>query len=77
VTGGYVYRGARIPALSGYYVFGDYCTGMLMTLVRLGGRWKLSTLRPTAYSISSFGEDDDGELYLVDHNGAVYRFDPA
>jgi glucose/arabinose dehydrogenase len=77
VTGGYVYRGARIPALSGYYVFGDYCTGTLMTLVRFGGKWRLSALRPTPYSISSFGEDDDGELYVVDHNGAVYRFDPA
>lgn len=77
VTGGYVYRGARIPALSGYYVFGDYCTGTLMTLVRFGGKWRLSALRPTPYSISSFGEDDDGELYVVDHNGAVYRFDPV
>jgi glucose/arabinose dehydrogenase len=77
VTGGYVYRGARIPALSGYYVFADYCSGMLMTLVRFGGKWRLSAVRPTSYSISSFGEDDDGELYLADHNGAVYRFDPA
>jgi glucose/arabinose dehydrogenase len=77
VTGGYVYRGARIPALSGYYVLGDYCTGTLWTLVRFGGAWRLSALRDTSYSISSFGEDDDGELYLVNHNGSVYRFDPA
>ena len=77
VTGGYVYRGAKIPALSGFYIFGDYCTGRLWTLVRFGGAWRLSSLRDTPYSISSFGEDDAGELYLVDQQGAVYRFDPA
>lgn len=77
VTGGYVYRGARIPALSGYYVFGDYCSGKLWTLVRLGGAWRMSLLRATTFAISSFGEDDNGELYVVDHHGAVYRFDPA
>jgi glucose/arabinose dehydrogenase len=77
VTGGYVYRGARIPALDGFYIFGDYCSGRLWTLVRFGGAWRLSALRGTPYSISSFGEDAAGELYLVDHAGSVYRFDPA
>jgi glucose/arabinose dehydrogenase len=77
VTGGYVYRGARIPAMSGYYVFGDYCSGKVWTLVRFGGAWRMSALRDTSFAISSFGEDDDGELYLVDHKGSVYRFDPA
>jgi glucose/arabinose dehydrogenase len=77
VTGGYVYRGAKIPALAGYYIFGDYCTGRLWTLVKFGGRWRQSPLVDTAFSISSFGEDAAGELYLVDHMGAVYRFDPA
>jgi glucose/arabinose dehydrogenase len=77
VTGGYVYRGAKIPALSGYYLFGDYCSGKMWTLVRFGGAWRMSALRDTSLAISSFGEDDDGELYLVDHNGSVFRFDPA
>jgi glucose/arabinose dehydrogenase len=77
VTGGYVYRGAKIPALSGFYIFGDYCNGHLWTLVKFGGVWRLSSLRDTSYVISSFGEDSAGELYLVDLNGAVYRFDPA
>jgi glucose/arabinose dehydrogenase len=77
VTGGYVYRGAKIPALSGFYIFGDYCNGRLWTLVKFGGAWRLSALRDTPYSISSFGEDEAGELYLVDHVGTVYRFDPA
>ncbi len=77
VTGGYVYRGAKIPALAGFYVFGDYCTGRLWTLVKFGGGWRLSSLRDTPYLISSFGEDEAGELYLVDHSGAIYRFDLA
>ena len=77
VTGGYVYRGVRIPALSGFYLFGDYCTGRIWTLVRFGGTWRMSQVRDTAFLISSFGEDDAGELYVVDLNGAVYRFDPA
>ena len=77
VTGGHVYRGAKIPALAGFYVFGDYCSGELWTLVRFQGRWRLSSLRDTPYAISSFGEDDAGELYLVDLNGSVYRFDRA
>ena len=77
VAGGYVYRGTRIPALSGYYIFGDYCTGDLWTLVKYRGVWRRSVLRGMPYLISSFGEDDSGELYVVDHNGPVYRFDPA
>lgn len=77
MTGGYVYRGARIPALSGFYLFGDYCTGRIWALVKFAGHWRLSLLRDTAYQISSFGEDDAGELYLVALSGAVYRFDPA
>jgi glucose/arabinose dehydrogenase len=77
VTGGYVYRGEKIPALSGFYLFADYCAGRLWTLVRFGGRWRVASLRDTSYLVSSFGEDDSGELYLVDHSGSVYRFDPA
>jgi glucose/arabinose dehydrogenase len=77
VTGGYVYRGTRIPALSGFYVFGDYCAGRILALVRFGGQWRQSLVLDTVYQISSFGEDDAGELYLVDLTGAVYRFDPT
>ncbi len=76
VTGGYVYRGARIQAMYGFYVFGDYCSGMLWTLVRFGGRWVMSPLMRTAFLVSSFGEDESGELYLVNLSGAIYRFDP-
>jgi glucose/arabinose dehydrogenase len=77
VTGGYVYRGAKIPALTGFYFFGDYCAGRIWALIKLGGHWNMTLVRDTSYQISSFGEDDSGELYLVDLSGAVYRFDPA
>jgi glucose/arabinose dehydrogenase len=76
ITGGYVYRGANIPALNGYYFLGDYCSGQMWTLVKLSGQWRLSPLIDTAFLISSFGEDESGEMYLLDLSGAVYRFDP-
>ena len=74
VTGGYVYRGASAPSLSGRYVFGDYCSGRIWSLTENAGTWSPSLLLDTTYGISSFGEDRDGELYVVDHNGGgIYR----
>ena len=83
VTGGYVYRGKNIQNLWGTYVFGDYCTGRIWS-------FKLENGKPTAFKnlrveikknskniplfISSFGEDNSGELYVVDYLGAVYKF---
>jgi hypothetical protein len=49
----------------------------MWTLVMFGGRWVLSPLLSTALLIASFGEDESGELYVVDLAGAIYRFDPA
>lgn len=74
VTGGYVYRGSRIRDLVGRYVFGDYCSGRIWVLRETApGRWTMAQLLATDLRISSFGEDEDGELYVVDHQGAVYR----
>jgi glucose/arabinose dehydrogenase len=78
ITGGYVYRGAEIPALDGVYLFADYCSGKVWGLVPDDDAgW--TTLGPieTGLQISSFGEDVAGELYLVDLQGAVYRLRPA
>ncbi|MBI2077374.1 MAG: PQQ-dependent sugar dehydrogenase [Euryarchaeota archaeon] len=80
ITGGYVYRGPKVPALQGFYLVGDYCTGQLWTLVKQNAEWRLAELQDTPYLISSFGEDEAGELYLTHHattDGAVYRFDPV
>jgi glucose/arabinose dehydrogenase len=73
VTGGYVYRGRRVAGLAGRYVFGDYCSGRIWVLSEAPpGRWVMAPLLESGLSISSFGEDQAGELYVVDHRGAVY-----
>lgn len=79
VTGGYVYRGAALPTLRGAYVFGDYCSGRIWALREQGGAWTRTLLLDTPYEISSFGEDEAGELYLTDlGGGAVYQLvDPS
>jgi glucose/arabinose dehydrogenase len=78
VTGGYVYRGTRLPGLTGIYLFGDYCTGLTWTLYRSApDMWERRLFLRTNLRISSFGEDEAGELYVLDHAGAVYRLDPA
>ncbi|HEY5569547.1 MAG TPA: PQQ-dependent sugar dehydrogenase [Gammaproteobacteria bacterium] len=79
VTGGYVYRGSQIPALVGDYVFGDYGSGVIWRLVDAGsGGFAAQNLLDTSLSIASFGEDEDGELYVVDiAQGRLYRIDDA
>jgi glucose/arabinose dehydrogenase len=78
VTGGYVYRGSSLPALSGVYLFGDYCTGNLWVLRRAGDGWQSADWFGTGIRISSFGEDEAGELYVLDYRGgAAYRLQPT
>ncbi|NDJ76612.1 MAG: PQQ-dependent sugar dehydrogenase [Chloroflexi bacterium] len=78
VTGGYVYRGTAIPGLQGYYVYGDWCSGTIWTARQTeDGTWEASVSLESGYNINSFGEDENGELYLLDNSGAVLRFDPA
>ncbi len=74
VTGGYVYRGARYPALQGQYFFADYCIGTIWSLTRdATGKWSRTDRLAADIRISSFGEDVNGELYVIDHSGTVYR----
>ena len=67
MTGGYVYRGAAIPALRGYYLFADYGSGTGVGDERPGGRAGRVRRASTAACrhISSFGQDARGELYIV------------
>jgi glucose/arabinose dehydrogenase len=75
VTGGYVYRGTTVSTLAGLYVHGDYCSGRIWSLRRNGSLWEKQQLLDTSLQISSFGEDEAGELYAVDiGGGAVHRF---
>ena len=68
VTGGYVYRGQLGVLTSGTYIYGDYCTGEIFA-------WNdaQNLLFDTSMLISSFGEDEQGELYVVDLNGSISR----
>lgn len=73
VTGGYVYRGTQTP-LVGTYIVGDFGSGMIWGLTRdPGGDIEVTELLNTSYNIASFGEDEFGELYLVDYAGGIYR----
>jgi glucose/arabinose dehydrogenase len=74
ITGGYVYRGPSLKPLQGVYLFGDYCSGLVWGSYRdAAGNWQTTEFKQTEYTISSFGEDEAGEVYLVDHGGAVLR----
>jgi hypothetical protein len=78
VTGGYVYRGNDIPDLVGAYVFADFCTGMIEAIrVRDGRVIEHRALGPVVPSLSSFGEDAQGELYAMSLGGGVYRLAPG
>jgi glucose/arabinose dehydrogenase len=79
ITGGYVYRGKRLPALVGHYFYADYCRGWIRSFRYGDGKveeqkeWDLGSVG----QVLSFGEDSAGELYLLTAGGKVYRFAPA
>jgi len=74
VTGGYRYRGA-INGLYGIYVYADYCSGRIWFGSHNGQNWSSTLWQDTSINISSFGEDEEGELYLVSLSGTIYRFE--
>lgn len=74
ITGGYVYRGTAEPGLGGTYFYADFTVGRIWGLQRAeDGSVQTRELLDTDLMIASFGEDDDGELYVVDFNGGVHR----
>ncbi len=74
ITGGYVYRGKQRTELWGSYIFGDFSTGIIWALTEnQGGNWVRREILRTPHSISSFGEDENGELYLLDYSGTLYQ----
>ena len=77
IIGGYRYRGSRFPQLTGRYFYGDFCSGRIWTGTQSGQTWSSSQLIETALSITSFGEDEGGELYVVHYgsgaDGTVQR----
>ncbi len=78
ITGGYVYRGKKFPELDGSYFFGDYMTGnMWRTRKNESNEYTTELARRTGRSIASFGEDDEGELFLLSFDGGIYRIVPT
>jgi len=74
ITGGYVYRGAAYPQLYGVYLYGDYCSGRVWALSPDGnGGWQNPVAFDSSFVLSSFAEDEAGELYLLDYNGSLNR----
>src|SRR5690606_34625061 len=78
ITGGYVYRGQRIAALTGWYVYADYGSGTIWALKQQAdGTVRNMTLIESGKQITSFGVDEQGEIYVVVHNGEIGRLVPA
>ena len=78
VTGGYVYRGSRVPDLVGTYVFGDFCDPRLRGLQPAGeGGFRAVDLGPEVSGLASIGQGPDRELYTVGLDGTVSRIVPA
>lgn len=74
ITGGYVYRGNGIPELQGTYVYADFVQGRIWGISATSQQGAVGEdLLDTALRISSFAQDHDGELYVVDYAGGVYR----
>lgn len=75
VTGGYSYRGSKIPGLYGLYVYGDFCSGRLWVANPDGkGGWSSTEILNTGFQISTFGEDESGEIYFADlTSGTIHR----
>ena len=72
VTGGHVYRGS-MPEWNGIYIYGDYCTGYVWGLISVDGEWQSQLLFETNARITSFGQDRQGEVYLLNDTGDVYK----
>lgn len=75
VTGGYVYRGSDIPELTGYYIYADYISGRIWALDSSDLENPVNTeLFDADFRISSFGVDQNNEIYITAFNGDIYRF---
>jgi glucose/arabinose dehydrogenase len=73
ITGGFVYRGAAYPILQGFYLYGDFCSGRIWVLKWWNGNWYSQMAIDTPRAPSTFGEDEQGNLYLGDiYNGTIY-----
>jgi glucose/arabinose dehydrogenase len=82
VTGGVVYAGCRMPDLVGTYFYGDFCTAFVRSFRLVDGaatdrRDWTAELGGNISRITGFGTDAEGEVYIVDFDGEIYRIEPA
>lgn len=75
ITGGYVYRGENIPSMIGKYIYADFCSGTIWAIDQKSN-FIPQVMMQTSLNISSFGEDEYGEMYVLDYNGEIYKFVP-
>ena len=77
IVSGYIYRGQQFPTLAGNYFFADYCQGIIWSLMNGNGEWVQNEVYQDDIWVSSFGEDVNGELYVLAHrDGIVYQVRP-
>jgi glucose/arabinose dehydrogenase len=75
VTGGYVYRGSRLPSLYGAYIYADYCSGIIWALRYEDGEvTEQRIIADTSSQIPSFGQMPDGEVYILTASDGIQRF---
>lgn len=77
VIGGYIYRGAAIPQLSGAYLFADFCHGQIHGLRPNDPEISAQLLTETGLEITSFAQDNHGELYILSQKSGIYRLTPT
>lgn len=74
ITGGYVYRGKDISSLQGVYLYGDFCSGLVWGLFRkANGGFDSKIILKTNLMISSFAQDNQGEIYVIHYDGEIYK----
>jgi len=77
ITGGYVYRGKNIKSLYGRYVYGDFCSGEIWSFAIDAIPVEAALILNTDMNISSFAEDLNGELYVIDITGHIHKLNDA
>jgi glucose/arabinose dehydrogenase len=77
IIGGYVYRGVEMPGLQGAYLFADFCSGRVWAMYRDElEAWHSQQLLEIGELITSFGEDEAGELYITNYRGVILKLVP-
>jgi glucose/arabinose dehydrogenase len=74
VTGGFVYRGTQFASMQGVYFYGDFCSGRIRGLRNVNAIWQGQLLIDSTLNITTFGEDESGEIYVADYaSGTIYK----